>query len=145
MKDQFGISERLRELRGSLSQKDFADKIGISLRAYQWYESGRRIPPQNVLEKISSCEQVPLEYLLKGHFGLREFFYEGKANRKKTKNRREAELLTAALLPYVERHPRLFDRFKRILEEGNWRSIDAVTAVLRSLDPEERKTERDNG
>ncbi len=109
--------------------------IGISLRAYQWYESGKRIPPPEILDKIAYVHQVPVDYLAKGSFSFYDFFYEGKSNKKKLKNRREAELLTANLLPLVERFPRMFDQFKTILEDNDWKKREALRATLHAMAP----------
>lgn len=60
------LSKRIKVLRGELSQKDFADRLGISLRAYQNYESGERLPPADVIEKISELCQVTADFILMG-------------------------------------------------------------------------------
>lgn len=60
------FSKRLRELRkeNGLTAQYMADKLGISLRAYQFYESGKREPPLQTLVKIADILIVSTDYLL---------------------------------------------------------------------------------
>lgn len=58
------IGNVLRQLRGGLTQKEFAARIGISERAYQWYEHGKRLPGLDVLLKVSSVCNVPIHEIL---------------------------------------------------------------------------------
>jgi transcriptional regulator with XRE-family HTH domain len=60
-------------LRGDLSQKDFAKKIGVSHKGYQRYESGERIPRPDILFKIAESESLTVDWLLTGKLrGLEE-------------------------------------------------------------------------
>ena len=43
------IGERLRSVRGDVSQSDFADRLGISLSSWRRYESGERDPDAETL------------------------------------------------------------------------------------------------
>lgn len=45
----------VRENCGDLSQEEFAQKLGLTKSAISGYETGRRIPPDNVLKHIA-CE-----------------------------------------------------------------------------------------
>lgn len=47
------IGERLRALRGSRSQQEVADAIGISQSAYANYEADLRIPRDNIKVRIA--------------------------------------------------------------------------------------------
>ena len=60
------IGKRLKELRGSLSQKEFAAKIGVSFAAYQNYEYGKRMPHGLALAKIAEQCHVTTDYILTG-------------------------------------------------------------------------------
>jgi transcriptional regulator with XRE-family HTH domain len=60
------IGQRIKQLRGALSQRDFAEKLGLSLMGYQNYESGRRIPPGPVLSKIAALSGVTVDWILTG-------------------------------------------------------------------------------
>lgn len=53
----------VRECR-SKTQKECADTLGITLRAWQTYEQGVREPKQEVLCKIADMFNVSLDYLL---------------------------------------------------------------------------------
>jgi transcriptional regulator with XRE-family HTH domain len=61
----FGLGFRLKNLRGKLTQKEFAKAIGISERAYQRYESGERLPSMEVLLTICSYVEVTIDELRK--------------------------------------------------------------------------------
>lgn len=60
------FSERLRKLRkeNGLTAQYMADKLGLSLRAYQFYESGKREPSLQTLVKIADILIVSTDYLL---------------------------------------------------------------------------------
>lgn len=60
------LFERLQELRTSrkLFKKDIAASCGLSLRAYQYYESGQREPTAGTLITIANYYDVSLDYLV---------------------------------------------------------------------------------
>lgn len=60
------FSDRLYELRkeSGLTAQHMADKLGLSLRAYQFYESGDREPSLQTLVKIADVLMVSTDYLL---------------------------------------------------------------------------------
>ena len=59
------ISERIKLIRGSLSQSDFGAQIGVSQSAVQNYESGQ-IPKGDVLQRIHQNFKVSIDWLLTG-------------------------------------------------------------------------------
>lgn len=59
------VSERIRKIRGSLTQKMFADKLGVKQNAISRYESGL-IPDFETLNKIAVFANVTVEWLLRG-------------------------------------------------------------------------------
>ena len=60
------FSERLRQLRTAkkVYQKDMAEFLGISLRAYQLYESGDGLPSVPGLIAIADYFNVSIDYLI---------------------------------------------------------------------------------
>ncbi|GAA0054123.1 helix-turn-helix domain-containing protein [Streptococcus canis] len=58
--------ERLKELRKNknLTQKDMANHFGTSQPSYQAWESGKRTPNSESLDKIASFFNVSTDYLL---------------------------------------------------------------------------------
>lgn len=62
--------ERLHELRHKkgYTAHQMADLLGISLRAYRFYESGQREPKMDTLVKIADIFNVSLDYLLCRNF-----------------------------------------------------------------------------
>ena len=55
---------RLRELRGGLSQKEMAEKLGIPQQTYAGWELGNRQPKLEMLEEISLQFAVSADWLL---------------------------------------------------------------------------------
>lgn len=60
------FSKRLRELRKShrAPQADIAKALGISTRAYRFYESGDRFPDFHGLIALADYFNVSLDYLV---------------------------------------------------------------------------------
>ena len=60
------LNERLQELRleKNLSQTYLASSVGLSLRAYQYYERGQRQPTADVLISLADYFDVSLDYLV---------------------------------------------------------------------------------
>ena len=63
------MGERILFVRkncGSLSQEEFADKLGLTKSAISGYETGRRIPPDSVLKHIAHIFQLDEDWLKDG-------------------------------------------------------------------------------
>jgi transcriptional regulator with XRE-family HTH domain len=60
------IGNRIKHLRGPDTQLDFAKKLGMTLRSYQRYESGERMPKGDVAQRIASFRGLPVDFLLHG-------------------------------------------------------------------------------
>lgn len=60
------FSDRLASLKQQkgLLKKDIAGAIGISLRAYQYYETNQREPTLSVLIALADYFDVSLDYLV---------------------------------------------------------------------------------
>lgn len=61
-----GLAERLRDSRRNtkLSQRDIANRIGVSYTSIGAYESGARTPSPSVLCKLALTYNVTTDYLL---------------------------------------------------------------------------------
>ncbi len=55
---------QLLKVERNLLQKDIAQAAEISLRTYQRYESGERLPDTDVLSKLADYFNVSTDYLL---------------------------------------------------------------------------------
>lgn len=64
--DKKEIAKRLVEARGSRSQQEAADMIGISRSALGMYELGLRVPKDEVKIKISKAYGIPIQDLFYG-------------------------------------------------------------------------------
>lgn len=60
------IAVRLKQLRGKLSQGEFALKVGVPFRTYQRYESGERMPKSDTLERIAHATGRSSNWILTG-------------------------------------------------------------------------------
>jgi transcriptional regulator with XRE-family HTH domain len=58
------FSDKLKKLRGSLTQAEFARRVGLAQNSYHRYESGERIPDIDVLSKLASRLNVSTDWLL---------------------------------------------------------------------------------
>ncbi len=58
------LSSRLRELRGTSSQCEFARKIGVKQTSYSGWESGAKDPASSVIALISTALGVSADWLL---------------------------------------------------------------------------------
>ena len=59
----FGMKLREERKKRSMTQTDFAKKIGVSLRMVGEYESGKRRPHRNKMKEYAEILEVPYEYL----------------------------------------------------------------------------------
>ena len=60
------FSERLKSLRieKNFTQADFAKSVGMSLRAYQYYETGAQEPTLSKLIALADFFGVSIDYLV---------------------------------------------------------------------------------
>ena len=60
------FSDRIIQLKKErkLLQKDIASSVGLSLRAYQYYEKGQKEPTLSVLLRLTDYFDVSLDYLV---------------------------------------------------------------------------------
>ncbi len=60
------FSKRLNETRKSkgFTAQNMADKLGLTLRSYQFYEGGKRSPSFDTLVRIADILNVSTDYLL---------------------------------------------------------------------------------
>ena len=60
-----GIGERIRKIRGELTQGELASMLGVQAATISRYESGR-IPDEEMLRKIADFGKTTIEWLLRG-------------------------------------------------------------------------------
>lgn len=58
------LSDRLRELRGSSSQKEMADELNMKQPQWARYESGASVPGADIIEKICRIHACSADWLL---------------------------------------------------------------------------------
>jgi transcriptional regulator with XRE-family HTH domain len=64
------VGERLRQLRGDLSQEEFAQKIGVPIKSYQRYEYGQYVPRPHTLTKIAEMCDTTTDWILTGNLNI---------------------------------------------------------------------------
>jgi transcriptional regulator with XRE-family HTH domain len=62
----FGLSGRIKTIRGTLSQAKFADLIGVNQGTVHKYEKGISAPSEETLRKIANHGKVTVKWLLHG-------------------------------------------------------------------------------
>ena len=60
----FSVSLREMRLKKGFRQKDMADLLGITPRAYQYYEEGKRYPDFRGLLLLAEHLNVSIDYLV---------------------------------------------------------------------------------
>ena len=65
-KDSFTVGSRVRVIRGDLKQQEFAEILGVSSVTISNYETGRRLPKREVLEKIARHGKASIDWILTG-------------------------------------------------------------------------------
>lgn len=60
------IGDRLRKLRGKMSQEEVAEKVGISRARLSHYETGRSEPDSEILGKLAEFYNVTTDFLITG-------------------------------------------------------------------------------
>ncbi len=57
---------RLKEMREDkdLLQREVAEKIGITQRNYSYYETGKTLLTEDILEKLANFYQTSIDYIL---------------------------------------------------------------------------------
>lgn len=58
------VGNRIKEIRGKMSQDEFVEKVGISRGALSYYENGKRNPDCNVIKSICLNFNVSADYIL---------------------------------------------------------------------------------
>ena len=60
------IGIRIKELRieNKLTQKELADKLGLTPKMISFYESGQRVPPIDIVEKLTNIFSKSSDYLI---------------------------------------------------------------------------------
>lgn len=66
------IKERLVSLRGTRTQQQVADALGISRARYSHYENGRNEPDMEILKLLADFHHVTVDYLIGRDNQLRE-------------------------------------------------------------------------
>ncbi len=61
-----GLADRIREMRGHLSQAKYGELLGISKAQVSKYESRKAFPPAATIDKIASIGNKTREWLLWG-------------------------------------------------------------------------------
>jgi transcriptional regulator with XRE-family HTH domain len=61
-----GVPERLRTLRGALSQAAFAKRLGMKAPQWNRYEKGQRLPDPKVLERVEALTGKSIYWILTG-------------------------------------------------------------------------------
>lgn len=115
-----GLGERIKELRQlrGFTQDDVAEKLGMKRSNFSSYETGRTIPPSNILSEMATLFNTSTDYLL------------GKTENSDPVNDTELEFIKNLDLSYKE----LFTKynFKLDGEEITEEEAKGIIAFLRA-------------
>jgi len=64
--DKKEIAERLKELRGDRTQQEVAQAVGVTTMAISLYESGERIPRDEIKVRLAAYYKRTVEYIFYG-------------------------------------------------------------------------------
>ncbi len=87
------FSEKLYELRrkGSLSQEQLAEQLGVFRQAISKWESGKAMPESDTLVSISQYFNVSLDYLMKEDNSVGDEIASKENSQTKSRSGREKE------------------------------------------------------
>jgi len=57
------MAKKLKELRGTRSQREVAEAVGVSTSAYAMYEAGERTPRDEVKVRIAEFYKKSIKYI----------------------------------------------------------------------------------
>jgi transcriptional regulator with XRE-family HTH domain len=135
MRKYLPIGERLKRLRGDLSQEKFAKIIDVSHKGYQRYESGERIPPPHVLMRIAALCNTTIDWILGGDLTMEQALILAWIKEDKDKDLKKY-LKKIGSKSYL--YP-VFLQIDKIFNEGERDKIEAIKAVLAALESDKNK------
>lgn len=116
------IGERIKELRQALklTQKEFAERVGIGQSAITWYEKGEREPLPSILKNIYQEFNVNETWLRTG---------EGEMFRPMTRTNEIAAFVGKALKADDDIKQRVIWALSQ-LEESDWATINKLIDLI---------------
>ncbi len=112
-----GIGDRIRHIRGSFTQSEFGQRVGVSQAAIARYEAGR-VPKGRTLLRIAEIGQTSIDWILTGQ----ESIAEGRKTYPSTEKRRTCFRArtpeTVEVMKELDRHPLLVNRLSQLLKTG---------------------------
>ena len=112
------LGERIRILRGEMSQQQFADKLSITRQYVALLESDKRDPSPLLIDSLCQKFAVRREWLELGH----EPMYAADLAR-------EPESLVPELVDILSENPAVLDMFRRIvgiMTPADWGRLNAL-------------------
>lgn len=106
-----GFPERLKELRlkKGLTQKEIAEEFGIKQPNYQQWESGKRKPSSETLEKFANFFDVTMDYLSGNEEDLGNIELLFRMNSKGLTDE-EKKLFKKELIEFMEKRKKVFEK-----------------------------------
>jgi transcriptional regulator with XRE-family HTH domain len=135
------LSARIREVRGSLSVKEFAKDLGVSAAYIYGLESGKKKNISDPLARLISAKyNISKTWLLTGQVSKRSV---GKKHPPKMVAE-EVSSFTIDIKKSVAEHnrkiiERMIAQLQRIFNEGDYRKTGTVQNILDILDPKKEE------
>ena len=107
------VAARIKNLRGDMTQKEFALSLGVSPQAVSAWENADKMPRVGVLEKLSEIYGVSKSYILGGNIDIKN---------------------EAPEKPRSEKLSPIFDNIDRNTEEFEKLTPEEIEEVVRQME-----------
>lgn len=136
-----GVADRLRKIRGSRSQKEFAQLIGISQQKVSNFERGILLPSIPTLIRIARESGVYIDWLLTGEGPMRPPVTRDLVLRTRIESDKEGfdlyeviEEISGKATVVTKEEMDQIHKLLRILKGGDAKLVEAVKSCLREFE-----------
>lgn len=118
------LGERIKILRGSMSQQQFADQLSITRQYIALLESDKREPSPLLIDSLCQKFQIRREWLVLGHEPMKAADLDG-----------APETLVPDLVSILSSYPSVLALFRRVVDHmtpADWARLDALLDEMKT-------------
>ena len=118
------LGERIKILRGSMSQQQFADQLSITRQYIALLESDKREPSPLLIDSLCQKFQIRREWLVLGHEPMKTADMEG-----------TPETLVPDLVSILSSYPSVLALFRRVVDHmtpADWARLNALLDEMKT-------------
>ena len=118
------LGERIKILRGSMSQQQFADQLSITRQYIALLESDKREPSPLLIDSLCQKFQIRREWLVLGHEPMKAADLEG-----------APETLVPDLVSILSSYPAVLALFRRVVDHmtsADWARLNALLDEMKT-------------